>query len=74
MLFYKRDNPIETTVAVKVKTSMLVLLCEYSVDLILTTVFQDLTFISNVVVAYISNVTVYISFTTRYCCRFHWNI
>ena len=74
MLFYKRDNPIETTVTVKVKTSMLVLLCEYSVDLILTTVFQDLTFISNVVVAYISNVTVYIFFTTRYCCRFHWNI
>ena len=48
------------------KASMLVMLCEYSVDLILTTTFCNLSFISNVIVAYISNVTVYISLQMYY--------
>ena len=38
------------------------LLCEYSVDLILATTFHNLLLILNVIVAYISNVTMYISF------------
>ena len=38
------------------------LLCEHSVDLILATTFHNLLLILNVIVAYISNVTMYISF------------
>ena len=46
----------------KVKTSMLVLLREFSVDLVLTTIFCNLPFILNFIAAYILNVTVYVSF------------
>ena len=46
----------------KVKGSVLVFLREYSVDLILTTTFRNLSFISNVIVAYISIFSAYISF------------